>query len=81
LEELKTDHQQGLPDVVPLKPTLGLIEGLVVDCRLRPEPGEVVPPLVLEDVIAPVFETPVFKTPLLEITASPGLIPELGLIP
>ena len=69
-------NQQGLPDVIPLKPRLGPIEGLVVEPGLRPEPSTAVPPALLE-VIAPVFEMPAFETPVLEIMASPGFMPEL----
>ena len=79
--KLKSDYQQGLPNVVPLKPRLGPIEGLVVEPGLRPEPSTVEPPALLEDVITPLFEMPAFETPVLEIMASPGFMPELGLIP
>ena len=81
LRKLKSDHQQGLPNVVPLKPRLGPIEGLVVEPGLRPEPSTAEPPALLEDVITPLFEMPAFETPVLEIMASPGFMPELGLIP
>ena len=65
-------NQQGLPDVVPLKPALGPIEGLVAEPGLRPEPGTAGPPALLE--VVPIV-------PGLEIMASPGFMPELGLIP
>ena len=63
-----SDHQQGLPDVVPVKPAPGPIVGLVVEPGLRPEPSTGVLPALLEVV-------PVVRG--LEMIASPGFMPEL----